>query len=150
MRILHVIPSYLPAVRYGGPVFATHGLCKALAARGHEVRVFTTNINGPGNSAVPIKLPVNLEGVQVRYFPCPLLRRLYWAPALGRALEREIGKFDAVHVHSVFLWPTWAAARAAWKAGAPSGLSPSGMLPRDLTSRRSWLVTSSCILLIAR
>ena len=36
MRILHVIPSYLPAVRYGGPIFAIHGLCKALAARGHE------------------------------------------------------------------------------------------------------------------
>jgi hypothetical protein len=79
MRMLHVIPSYLPAVRYGGPIFATHGLCKALAARGHEVQVFTTNIDGPGSSPVPIGLPVNLEGVQVRYFPSPLLRRLYWA-----------------------------------------------------------------------
>ena len=150
MRILHVIPSYLPAVRYGGPVFATHGLCKALAARGHEVRVFTTNINGPGNSAVPIKLPVNLEGVQVRYFPCPLLRRLYWAPALGRALEREIGKFDAVHVHSVFLWPTWAAASAARKAGIPYVLSPRGMLVRELIRRRSRLAKSAWIHLIEK
>ena len=83
MQILHVIPTYLPAVRYGGPIFATHGLCKALAARGHEVQVFTTNVDGPGNSRVPIGLPVNLEGVQVRYFPCPLLRRLY----LARAIE---------------------------------------------------------------
>ena len=87
MRILHIIPSYLPAVRYGGPIFAVHGLCKAMAARGHQVQVFTTNIDGPGNSPVPIGVPVNLEGVWVRYFPCPLLRRLYWAPALGRALE---------------------------------------------------------------
>jgi glycogen synthase len=46
MRILHVVPSYLPAVRYGGPIFAVHGLCRALAARGHEVQVFTTNIDG--------------------------------------------------------------------------------------------------------
>jgi glycosyltransferase involved in cell wall biosynthesis len=150
MRILHVIPSYLPAVRYGGPIFAVHGLCKALAARGHEVQVFTTNIDGPGNSPVPIGLPVNLEGVQVRYFPCPLLRRLYWAPALGRALESEIGKFDVVHLHSVFLWPTWAAARAARKAGVPYVLSPRGMLVKDLIGRRSWLAKSAWMQIIER
>ncbi len=44
MRILHVVPSYLPAVRYGGPIFTVHGLCRALAAKGHELQVFTTNI----------------------------------------------------------------------------------------------------------
>jgi glycosyltransferase involved in cell wall biosynthesis len=150
MRILHVVPSYLPAVRYGGPIFAIHGLCKAMAARGHEVHVFTTNIDGPGNSPVPIGVPVNLEGVQVRYFRCPLLRRLYWAPALGRALENEIDKFDVVHLHSVFLWPTWAAARAARKAGVPYVLSPRGMLVRDLIGRRSWLAKSAWIQIIER
>jgi len=150
MRILHVIPSYLPAVRYGGPIFATHGLCKALAARGHEVQVFTTNIDGPGNNPVPIGLPVNLEGVQVQYFSCPLLRRLYWAPGLGRALERAIGQFDAVHLHSVFLWPTWAAARAARKANVPYVLSPRGMLVRDLIARRSQLAKSAWIQIIER
>ena len=113
MRILHVTPSYLPAVRYGGPIFAIHGLCKALAARGHEDQVFTTNIDGPNNSPVPTETPVDMEGIQVRYFPCPLLRPLYWAPTLGCALNSEISKFDLVHLHSVFLWPTWAAARAA-------------------------------------
>jgi hypothetical protein len=53
MRILHVVPSYLPAVRYGGPIFAVHGLCRALAARGHEVQVFTTNIDGAALYRVP-------------------------------------------------------------------------------------------------
>ena len=150
MRSLHVIPSYLPAVRYGGPIFAVHGLCKAMAARGHEVQVFTTNIDGPGNSPVPIGVPVNLESVRIRYFPCPLLRRLYWAPALGRALESEIGKFDVVHLHSIFLWPTWAAARAARKAGVPYMLSPRGMLIKDLIAQRSWLAKSAWIQIIER
>jgi glycosyltransferase involved in cell wall biosynthesis len=150
VRILHVLPTYLPAVRYGGPIFATHGLCKALVARGHEVQVFTTNVDGPGNSPVPIGLPVNLEGVQVRYFSCPVLRRLYWAPALGRALENEISKFDAVHLHSIFLWPTWAAARAARKAGAPYVLSPRGMLVRDLIRRRSWLAKLAWIQIVEK
>ena len=150
MRILHVIPTYLPAVRYGGPIFATHGLCKALAARGHEVQVFTTNVDGPGNSPVPIGLAVNLEGVQVRYFPCPLFRQLYWAPALNRALENEIDKFDVVHLHSVFLWPTRAAARAACKAGVPYVLSPRGMLVKELIRRRSQLAKSAWIRLIEK
>src|SRR5262249_14487302 len=135
---------------YGGPIFAIHGLCKALAARGHEVQVFTTNIDGPGNSLVSIEVPVNLENVRVRYFPCPLLRRLYWAPVLGRALKSDIGTFDVAHLHSVLLWPTWAAARAARKAGAPYILSPRGMLVRDLIGRRSWLAKSAWIQLIER
>src|SRR5262245_46752372 len=113
MRILHVVPTYLPAVRYGGPIFAVHGLCRALVSRGHEVEVVTTNINGSENSAVPIEVPVELDGVQVRYFPSRLLRRLSWAPSLARVLRQQISTFDLVHLHSVFLWPTWAAARSA-------------------------------------
>ena len=150
MRILHVVPTYLPAVRYGGPIFAIHGLCQALAARSHEVEVFTTNVDGPGTSPVPIGIPVALDGVRVRYFPCPLLRRLYWAPALGRALQREIGTFDAVHLHSVFRWPTWAAACAARKAGAPYVLAPRGMLIKDLIARRSRIAKSMWIRLVER
>ena|ERR1700730_15765097 len=103
MRILHVVPTYYPAVRYGGPIFAVHGLCRALAARGHELHVFTTNVDGPGTTATPVAKPVDLDGVQIRYFPCPLVRRLYWSPALGEALRHQIGNFDLVHLHSVFL-----------------------------------------------
>src|ERR1700680_1362004 len=53
MRILHVVPTYLPATRYGGPIVAVHSLCRALAARGHAVEVFTTSIDGPLDTAGP-------------------------------------------------------------------------------------------------
>jgi glycosyltransferase involved in cell wall biosynthesis len=150
MRILHVVPSYLPAVRYGGPIFAVHGLCRALAARGHAVQVFTTNIDGSGISSTPIGTPVDLDGIRIRYFSCPLVRRLYWAPALGHALHHSIGALDVVHLHSVFLWPTWAAARTARNAGVPYVLSPRGMLVKDLIARRSQLAKSAWIHLIER
>jgi glycosyltransferase involved in cell wall biosynthesis len=114
------------------------------------LHVFTTNIDGPGITATPVATPVDLDGVQVRYFPCPLLRRLYWSPALGQALRHEIGKFDLVHLHSVFLWPTWAAARAARTAGVPYVLSPRGMLVKDLIARRSRFAKSAWIRLIER
>ena len=41
MRLLHVVPTYLPASRYGGPLYSVHALCAALAKRGHEVHVLS-------------------------------------------------------------------------------------------------------------
>jgi glycosyltransferase involved in cell wall biosynthesis len=140
MRCLHVVPSYLPATRYGGPIFAVHGLCRALVARGHDVEVLTTNVDGPGDSAVPLVTPVTLDGVQVRYFPSRALRRLYWSPPLARAMHRGTHQFDVVHLHSVFLWPTWAAARFARGTGIPYVISPRGMLVKELIARRNRII----------
>lgn len=139
MRILHVVPTYLPAWRHGGPVLAVHGLCKALAARGHEVTVFTTNVHGDGELGVTLEESVPIDGVDVRYFAVRPPRRLYFAPGLRKALREGIAGFDAVHLHSVFLWPTSAAARAAERAGVPYVLSPRGMLvPELMRSRGRW------------
>jgi len=150
LKVLHVVPSYLPARRYGGPIYSVHGLCKALAQRGHEVAVFTTNVDGPDDSAVPLHQPVELDGVKVWYFPSRLLRRLYWAPGLGRALREQIDTFDVVHLHSVFLWPTWVAARSAHKAGIPYMVAPRGMLVRDLIKRKNRFIKTAWIRCIER
>lgn len=140
MRILHVVPSYLPAVRYGGPIVSVHALCAALVRRGHEVHVFTTNVDGSGDSDVPLDHPVLMDGVNVHYFPSTTLRRLYYSPKMAAVIGVELPTFDLVHLHSVFLWPTWAAARAARKANRPYVISPRGMLVGDLIRSRSrWL-----------
>jgi glycosyltransferase involved in cell wall biosynthesis len=143
MRMLHILPSYLPAVRYGGPTVSVHGLCRALAARGHSVEVFTTNINGTENSQVPLGVPVLLDGVIIRYYESTFLRRLFWSARLGKALKENVNRFDIVHLHSVFLWPTWAAARNARRSGVPYVISPRGMLVKELIRRRSRLVKSA-------
>ena len=150
VRILHVVPSYYPAVRYGGPIVSVHALCKALAQRGHDVQVFTTNVDGRANSAVPVGVPVDMDGVKVWYFPVPFLRRLYWSPRMGRALHAQMPSFDIVHTHSVFLWPTWAAARAATRHGVPYVVAPRGMLVPDLIKRKSRLLKTAWIRLIER
>lgn len=149
MRILHVVPTYLPATRYGGPIYAVDGLARALAARGHDVHVFTTNVDGPGVSDVPIDRPVDRDGVTVRYFPSPF-PRLYWSPAMRHALRREIGSFDLVHLHSVFLWPTAAAARAARAGGVPYVITPRGMLVPELIRRKSRLAKTAWLSLVER
>jgi glycosyltransferase involved in cell wall biosynthesis len=150
MRILHVVPTYLPAVRYGGPIYSVHALCRSLVERGHDVSVYTTNVDGSGVSDVPLAAPVALDGVRVRYFSCGLGRRLYRSPALGRALDADIAGFDILHLHSVFLWPTLVAARAARRAKVPYVLAPRGMLVRDLIARKSRVMKSVWIKLFER
>ena len=148
MKILHVVPTYLPATRYGGPIYSVHGLCRALVRRKHEVHVYTTNIDGKASSTVPIDNLVDLDGVQISYFRSPFLRRLCWSPAMGSALKERIHDFDCVHLHSVFLWPTWMAARTAWQSGVPYVLAPRGMLVKQLIRRKSRWVKQAWIYLI--
>ena len=134
MKILHVVPTYVPAWKHGGPIRSVHGLARALAARGHQVTVFTTDVDTIG--AVPVGQAVALDGVEVWYFPVTVPRRLYRSPAMGAALRDRVSGFDVVHLHSVFLWPTAAAARAAERAEVPYLLAPRGMLVADLLRRR--------------
>ncbi len=148
MKILHVVPTYLPARRYGGPIVAVHGLCRALAARGHEVHVLTTNVDGDSVSDVPTDRFVDMQGVAVRYFLSPL-PRLYWSPGMGRAL-RGVGDYDVVHVHAVYLWPGVAAARAARRAGVPYVISPRGMLVPELIRQKSRVMKTLWLRLVER
>jgi glycosyltransferase involved in cell wall biosynthesis len=136
VKILHVVPTYFPARRYGGPIVAVHGLCKALVARGHEVDVFTTNVDGDRTLDVPVATPVDLDGVRVHYFPAKN-RRLYWSP---RMPFHRVSEYDVVHIHAVYLWPGVAAARAARKANVPYVISPRGMLVPELIRGRSRVV----------
>jgi glycosyltransferase involved in cell wall biosynthesis len=107
-------------------------------------------VDGDGESAVPLGRPVDREGVQVTYFPSRLLRRLYWSPAMGRALSAGMSSFNIAHLHSVFLWPTWAAARAARAARVPYVLAPRGMLVPELVRSKSRWAKSAWIALIER
>lgn len=148
MKILHVVPTYIPAWKHGGPIRSVHGLCKALVARGHQVTVFTTDVDTEG--AVPSGQAVPLDGVEVWYFPVAAPRRLYRSPQMGAALRSRITGFDVVHLHSVFLWPTAAAARAAERADVPYLLAPRGMLVPDLLKRRGRWRKAAWIRLVER
>ena len=150
MRILYVVPSYLPSVRYGGPIHSVHALAAAIVKCGHEVHVYTTDVDGPNNSAVPLGQPVNRDGVNVWYFKTSMGRRLYRSPDMNRALWSSLKQFDIVHLHSVFLWPTCAAAHVARQLGIPYIIAPRGMLVSELIRRKSWLAKSAWIALFER
>jgi glycosyltransferase involved in cell wall biosynthesis len=142
LRILQVVPTYFPAVRYGGPIRSVHALSKALVDLGHEVHVFTSSMDGPNDLDVDETVPTIHDGVHVHYFRVPLLRRLCWCPSMLPALRDRVPSFDIMHLHSVFLWPTYAAARVAAAAGLPYLVAPRGMLSKVAIHGKSRLLKS--------
>ncbi|MGB6546533.1 MAG: glycosyltransferase [Candidatus Acidiferrales bacterium] len=136
MRILQVIGSLAP--RYGGPSTSCPALCRALAARGHDVTVYTTDADGAGRMDVPLDCPVRADGLNVRYFSAwPHPREFKVSPSLSAALERTAGDFDLVHVYSYYGHWVRAAARACRVHGVPYLLHPHGSLDPFLLRRRS-------------
>lgn len=108
-----------------------------MVERGHEVEVFTTSIDGNADSSVPIKEPVDVDGVKVTYHRGAFPRRLFAAKGLRSSCQRRVDEFDLVHIHSMFLMPTRHAARACRNSGVPYVLAPRGMLDQELVRARS-------------
>ncbi len=102
LKILHVLANAAP--RYGGPPKACLEMAAAVAALGHEVAVFTTNQDGPGELDVPLDRPVFRDGEELRFFPIEWPR--FWATSrpMARALRDRIREVDLVHVHSLYLF----------------------------------------------
>lgn len=130
MKILHVIPSYLPAYRYGGPIKSVHELNKWLVKSGEEVTVYTTDIDGKVNLDVPLNQPVMVDGVKVFYFPVTW-RFWQYSSLMRRALRENIKDFDLVHITSVFLSASTLGACYAKKFHKPYIISPRGSLMKE-------------------
>ena len=135
------MPTYYPAIRYGGPIFAIHELCKAQVLLGHEVSVYTTNVDGDLNLDLPTGQPIDVDGVKVTYFSVPNYgKRIYFSSPMKIALGKKLSNVDFMHLHSVFLWPTNMAARLAKKHGIPWCVSPRGALSLAMVRSKSYLI----------
>jgi glycosyltransferase involved in cell wall biosynthesis len=136
VRIAHIVPSYLPGHRYGGPIASVHGLSRALVQRGHEVDVWTTDMDEGQRLDVPLGERVEIDGVDVRYFQTRGPARVRWAPEFAGAFERAVGDYDLVQAHGVFVATTSRALSMAQRAGVPTVLSPRGMLMSSMLEAR--------------
>jgi glycosyltransferase involved in cell wall biosynthesis len=132
VRALLVVPAYLPAREYGGPVTKIGLLAPALRAEGVEVEILTANFGAAGGAVPPGRRDV--EGVPVTY----LRRRAsrgYVSIAPGARRVVRSG-FDVVHCFGLRDGMTTAAAIAARHAHVPLVLEPMGMaVPRIRSTR---------------
>ncbi|MBI3766236.1 MAG: glycosyltransferase [Ignavibacteriales bacterium] len=130
MKILHIAPSFYPAQVYGGPIESTYQLCRYSETNGCDVRVLTTDANGPQAVLdVPTDREVQLaEGVRVRY--CERLMGDSVSLTLLRLLPSYIYWADVVHLTGVYSFPTIPTLTACMTLGKPLVWSPRGSLQR--------------------
>lgn len=141
IKILHIVPTFHPAVYFGGPIHSLLGLCNALARmKDVQLRVLTTDSNGPGlrdrmdSAANPVRRP---EGYDVYYcrkwwgreFSGGLLFRLY--PMIRWA--------EVVHLTSAYSFSTIPALLFCLLMRKPVVWSPRGALQRWEGSSRPLL-----------
>jgi glycosyltransferase involved in cell wall biosynthesis len=138
LRILHVTPIYEPAYVYGGPARSLPMLCRALVRTGAEVTVLTTNANGATDLEVPLGQPVDLGGVEVRYYPRRSPRSLCYSPEIAKACEARVKGFDLVHTTGMWTYPPVRAASISRSRGKPYVVSPRGMLMKWEMSHKAW------------
>jgi len=90
-------------------------MVRAIAPRGHDDAIYNTNFNGASDLDIPLGEPVDIDGVEVRYFAAYLSR--FWKTffALGPPLAAGAGKFDLMHLHSPYMYHDRVGARGAKK-----------------------------------
>ncbi len=126
MRVLHIIPSL--AARDGGPTKAVVEMCRELVRRGHQAAIYTTNLDGAGELDVPLEVPVNVMGAQVRYFSVGASKYYKISSRLAAALRSEIPNCSVVHIHSLYQFPSTIAAHYCRRFRVPYLIQPHGVL----------------------
>lgn len=133
MKILHVIPSLSPAL--GGPPVAAIGMARALAARGHEVTIYTTDADGTMPNAREMLGP----GVLLEVFSAQprFLERFRFSTPLLCRIAKTVANFDIIHLHYLYLFPTIAAGLFARIKHRKFIIRPCGSLdPRYISRSR--------------
>lgn len=136
MKILQVIAGV--ADDWGGPSKVIRELSRALAARGHEVEIVTTD-TAPGGARLDVRRGVSLPqpgGYLLRYHRCELLGPPYVSLGHTADVLRRARDFDVAHVHGLFNVPVTAAQAALRARGVPYLVRACGMLdPYSLEQR---------------
>jgi len=142
MKLLIVTPYYWPAYLRGGPVISLHCLNRALASKGVDVTVYTTNVDL--NNKVPVNKEADICGVKITYFAFTglfdFIAGLGWQFSwqLTRALKQNIRSFDLIYIVTVWSYPAAIAAYYCKKYRKPYILTPRGMLYPDTFFKKVW------------
>lgn len=149
MKILHISPSYYPAVQFGGPIRSVHALNRALVALGAHVTVMTTNAGLRNRKDIPTGKALMTEGIPVTYYPYSGYEHYNFSFSFLRAVFREVPYHDVVHITAVWNFPVLAAGLACLWHGKPFVLSPRGTLYAETIAHRSAFIKKIYYRLVA-
>ncbi len=141
MHILHVTPYYKPAYAFGGVVRSVEGMATALAARGHQVTVLTTDALDQ-KRRYSGAYDETIDGVRVLRRPniLPWLRgslNLSTPRGMKRKAESILPSVDVAHLHEFRTAENLLVTPVAQDLNVPIVLSPHGTL--NLSTGRGFL-----------
>lgn len=127
-RLALIIPSFFPAVIYGGPIFSSYYASKYTAKLGDwDVFVSTTNANMNAKLDVQTGSWVGLEdGFFVKYYNELIIGKLSLSFIAG--IVTDIRASNVCHIQSIFNYTTVVSIFIARSLSKPIVISPRGQL----------------------
>ena len=123
LKIAQLVPYYAPVI--GGVEVVCQYISEALAARGHEVHVYTANRSHKGSSRLEMPANETMNGVNVHRFRSYVNVGHYGVfPGFIPSVRR--GRFDIIHTHGYRQPQSEIGSRIGVRTGVPTILHAHG------------------------
>lgn len=98
MKLAFVIPAFLPARGFGGPLYHVDAISKIFQEKGHSVTIYTSSIANPSNFSETLPEEEYVDGILVKRYPAVLRISGYWIThSMLADLKRD--EYDILHAH---------------------------------------------------
>ncbi len=131
MKILQIIPYFIPAYSYGGPVKVCFDLSTELVKRGHQVTVVTTDTLDGNNRISNLTEVVNgIKIIRFKNISNSLAKNCnaYLPIGFYSWVKKNIQNYDIVHCHDFFTYQNIVIRYFCKKHNIPFIIQPHGTL----------------------
>lgn len=98
LQLAFIIPAYLPARGFGGPLNHVQAIAKIFKEEGHSVGIYASNIANPSDLSETLPWKEWIDGILVKRYPAPLKVAGYWVtPSMFADLKAD--EYDILHAH---------------------------------------------------
>jgi glycosyltransferase involved in cell wall biosynthesis len=158
LRILQIIPSYFPAIKFGGPIQSVHQLIKELVNKGIQVDVMTTDAGLSQEQRKKILRQAqddeekwnDVDGVRVKYLPFLGYEHYNFSLQMIKEVWKIINYYDLVHITAVWNFPVLAGSLISLIKKKPYIISPRGVFHQEALSSKSTLTKKFYFILFAK